>query len=192
MNQLFGCASDNHGGRVALKFKTGGKWEEMTWNDYYNQVRITARAFMALGLGKGKAVNILGNNCPQWLISDLAGVFSGAVPGGIYTTSSPEQCHYIASHSEATIVAVENADQLAMFKKKDQLPELKAIVLMNGSDPDDRVHVWNEMPELAEKVSEKAFEERIMAQKPDDCCTLIYTFGTTGNPKRVCSRAFYP
>jgi long-subunit acyl-CoA synthetase (AMP-forming) len=184
--EAFKETADKYGDRVALKHKVGGQWKETTWKDYYKQVRVTARAFMALGLEKGKAVSILGNNCPQWFISDLAGVFAGAVPGGIYTTNSPEQCQYIASHSEANIAVVENADQLAKFKKvKDQLPDLKAIVLMNGSDPDPMVYAWNEMPKLAEKVSEKALEERIKAQKPDDCCTLIYTSGTTGNPKGV-------
>jgi long-subunit acyl-CoA synthetase (AMP-forming) len=184
--EAFKETADKFGDRVSLKFKTGGQWEETTWKDYYKQVRITARAFMALGLEKGKAVNILGNNCPQWFISDLAGVFAGAVPGGIYTTSSPEQCRYIASHSEANILVLENTEQLAKINKiKDQLSELKAIVLMNGSDPDDMVHAWNELPKLAEKVSEEALEERIIAQKPDDCCTLIYTSGTTGNPKGV-------
>ncbi len=177
---------DKFGDRVALKHKVGGQWKETTWREYYNQVRVTARAFMALGLEKGKAVSILGYNCPQWFISDLAGVFAGAVPGGIYTTNSPDQCQYIASHSEANIAVVENAEQLAKFKKiKDQLPDLKAIVLMNGSDADPMVYSWNDLPKLAEKVSEKELEERIKAQKPDDCCTLIYTSGTTGNPKGV-------
>ncbi len=184
--EAFKETADKFEDRVALKFKTGGQWKETTWKDYYKQVRVTARAFMALGLKKGKAVSILGNNCPQWFISDLAGVFAGAVPGGIYTTNGPDQCQYIASHSEANIVVVENSDQLAIFKKiKDQLPELKAIVLMNGSDPDDMVHAWNELPKLAEKISEQELEDRIKAQKPDDCCTLIYTSGTTCNPKGV-------
>jgi long-subunit acyl-CoA synthetase (AMP-forming) len=184
--EAFKETADKHGNRIALKHKVGGQWKETTWKDYYQQVRTTARAFMSLGLEKGKAVSILGNNCPQWFISDLAGVFAGAVPGGIYTTNSPDQCQYIASHSEANIAVVENADQLAKFKKiKDQLPDLKAIVLMNGSDPDPMVHAWNELPKLAEKVSDKELEERIKAQKPDDCCTLIYTSGTTGNPKGV-------
>jgi long-subunit acyl-CoA synthetase (AMP-forming) len=184
--EVFKETADKFGDRVALNFKSGGQWKETTWKDYYQQVRVTARAFMALGLEKGKAVSILGNNCPQWFISDLAGVFAGGVPGGIYTTNSPDQCHYIASHSEAKIAVVENADQLAVFKKiLDRLPELKAIVLMNGSDPDDMVHAWHELPKLAEQVSEDELEERIKAQKPDDCCTLIYTSGTTGNPKGV-------
>jgi len=184
--EAFKETADKNASRVALKHKVDGQWKETTWKDYYQQVRTTARAFMALGLEKGKAVSILGNNCPQWFISDLAGVFAGAVPGGIYVTNTPDQCQYIASHSEANIAVVENAEQLAKFKKiKDQLPDLKAIVLMNGSDPDPMVHAWNEMPKLAEKVSEKELEERIKVQKPDDCCTLIYTSGTTGNPKGV-------
>lgn len=184
--EAFKATADKFGDRVALKYKTGGVWKETTWKDYYNQVRVTARAFMALGLEKGKAVNILGTNCPQWFISDLAGVFAGAVPGGIYTTNSPEQCKYIAEHSEANIAVVENADQLAKFKKiKDELPDLKAIVLMNGSDTDEMVYSWDQLPKLAEKVPDRELEERIKAQKPDDCCTLIYTSGTTGNPKGV-------
>lgn len=177
---------DAFGNKVALKTKINGKWEEMTWKQYYDQVWVTARAFMALGLEKGKGVSILGNNCPQWFISDLAGIFAGAVPGGIYTTNSPEQCHYIADHSEANIAVVENAEQLAKFKKiRDTLPNLKAIILMNGSDSDKNVYSWKDLPKLAEKVKDAELEKRTKAQNPDDCCTLIYTSGTTGNPKGV-------
>lgn len=177
---------DKYGDRVALKHKINGQWTETTWKQYYEQVRTTARAFMALGLEKGKAVSILGNNCPQWFISDLAGIFAGAVPGGIYTTNSPEQCHYIAEHSEANIAVVENAEQLAKFKEiRADLPELKAIVLMNGADSDEGVYAWSDLPKLAEKVPEADLEARISEQQPDDCCTLIYTSGTTGNPKGV-------
>ena len=103
-------------GKVALKYKVGGVWKDTTWEDYYDQVLITARAFMALGLEKKKAVSILGTNCPRWFIADLASIFAGAVPGGIYTTNSPDQCHYIAEHSEANIAVVEDAEQLAKFK----------------------------------------------------------------------------
>ncbi len=124
---------DNFGDRIALRTKVDGKWEQTTWQAYYEQVKITARAFMALGLEKGSAINILGNNCPQWFVSDMAAIFAGAIPGGIYVTNSPEQCHYIASHSEASIVVVENAGQLAKLKEiKNDLPDLKAIVMMTG------------------------------------------------------------
>ncbi len=183
---VMGDTVSQFGANIALKTKRGGRWESMTWREYYHQVKTTARAFMALGLERGKAVNILGNNCPQWFISDLAAIFAGAIPGGIYATSSPEQCQYIAEHSEANIVVVENADQLAKFKAVwSQLPALKAVVMMNGSDEDERVYAWEDLPPIAGKTPETELDERMEAQDPDDCCTLIYTSGTTGNPKGV-------
>ncbi len=183
---LMKATVDKYGDQTALKTKINGNWQDTSWQQYYDQVRMTARAFMALGLETGKAVSILGNNCPQWFISDMAGIFAGAVPGGIYTTNSPEQCHYVSSHSEANIAVVEDAEQLAKFKEvRDRLPDLKAIVLMNGSDPDDQVYAWDELANLAEQTPEEELDARIDAQDPDDCCTLIYTSGTTGDPKGV-------
>ncbi|WP_319523412.1 AMP-binding protein [uncultured Desulfosarcina sp.] len=175
-----------HGDQPALKHKRDGRWETITWKDYQAHVLNTAKAFMALGLEAGKAVNILANNCPQWFISDLAAIFAGAVPGGIYTTSSPEQCLYIAQHSEANIVVVEDGAQLKKFEGLwADLPDLKAIVMMNGSDDDPRVVAWSDLPELAAGVADAALKQRMDVQSPDSCCTLIYTSGTTGNPKGV-------
>jgi long-subunit acyl-CoA synthetase (AMP-forming) len=175
-----------HADQTALKHKRDGRWHTLTWQDYDARVRTTAKAFMALGLAAGKAVSILANNCPRWFISDLAAIFAGAIPGGIYTTSTPEQCHYIAEHSEANIVVVEDAAQLAKFADLwPRLPDLKAIVMMNGSDADERVIAWQDLPELASRTPDEALDARMQAQAPEDCCTLIYTSGTTGNPKGV-------
>ncbi|RLA39843.1 MAG: long-chain fatty acid--CoA ligase, partial [Gammaproteobacteria bacterium] len=110
----------------------------------------------------------------------------GAIPAGIYTTSSTEQCQFIANNCDATIAIVENYAQLVKFKAiADQLPKLKTIVMMKGSDTAEHVHAWDDLPKLAEQVSEQALDERIKAQQPDDICTLIYTSGTTGSPKGV-------
>ena len=175
-----------YGEQAALKYKCNGRWETLTWNDYYAQVRTTAKAFMALGLQAGKAVSILANNCPRWFISDLAAIFAGAIPGGIYTTSTSEQCHYIAEHSEANIVVVEDAAQLAKFDSLwPLLPDLKAIIMMSDTTAYERVYAWRDLPELAAHIPDEALHARMQAQTPDDCCTLIYTSGTTGNPKGV-------
>jgi long-subunit acyl-CoA synthetase (AMP-forming) len=177
---------DNFGDRTALKVKLNGNWETTTWQAYYDQVKTTDRAFMALGLKKGDAISILGNNRPQWFISDMAAIFAGAVPGGIYPSNSPEQCQYIAGHSQAKIVVVENDEQLIKFKQiRQDLPELKAIVMMKGSDDDPLVFAWDDLAGLSHTVSKEALDERMASQKPDDCCALIYTSGTTGNPKGV-------
>lgn len=182
----FAHTVEAYGDQAALKHKRNGRWETLTWKDYEAHVRTTAKAFMALGLEVGKAVSILANNCPQWFISDLAAIFSGAIPGGIYITSTEEQCRYIAEHSEANIVVVENGTQLAKFATLwPRLPDLKAIVMMNGSDADERVYAWQDLPKLAAKISDEALNARMQNQAPQDCCTLIYTSGTTGNPKGV-------
>jgi long-subunit acyl-CoA synthetase (AMP-forming) len=180
-------AAKKFAGRPALKSpKGGGQWETITWEEYHAQVRLVARAFIHLGMQPGDAVAIIGYNCPQWLISDLGAIFAGGFPAGIYTTNSPEQCRYIADHSGASIAVVENAQQLAKFKEiRDRLPRLKAIVMMYGSDDDEGIYSWSDLPALAEKAPESELDARIAAQKPKDLCTLIYTSGTTGDPKAV-------
>ncbi len=175
-----------HGSLPALKQKVDGTWVTTTWQEYRDQVHTAARAFMALGLEKGGCITILGTNCSQWLVGNLAAIFSGGVPAGIYATNSPEQCQYIAQHCDAVFAVVENQEQLAKFKEIwGSLPSLKAIVMMTGSDPDENVYAWEDLAGLAEKTTESELTERIGLQDPDDLCTLIYTSGTTGNPKGV-------
>ena len=170
----------------ALKTKRHGQWQTTSWAEYAAETRLVARALMALGLGPKEGVAIIGDNCHQWFISNIAAIYSGAIPAGLYATNSPEQCQYIAANCDATIAIVENHTQLAKFKAiADQLPQLKAIVLMKGTDTAEHIHAWDDLPKLAEQVSEQALDERIAAQQPDDVCTLIYTSGTTGNPKGV-------
>ena len=175
-----------HGNLPALRSKVGRHWQTVTWEEYRSQSRLVAQAFITLGLEPKDGVTIIGQNCPQWFISDIAAIYAGGVPAGIYTTNSPEQCQYIAENSDASIAVVENAEQLAKFKKiEHNLPKLKAIVIMTGHDDADNVYAWEDLPALAEQTSEQKLEARIQAQKPDDLCTLIYTSGTTGNPKGV-------
>jgi long-subunit acyl-CoA synthetase (AMP-forming) len=175
-----------HASHPALKVKHGGKWETTTWKQYRDQVRLAARGFIKLGLQPKHGVSIIGFNSPQWAIANMAGIYGGGTPVGIYTTNTPQQCKYIAGHSDSNIAVVENQDQLAKFLEiRDQLPLLRAIVLMEGTSEDEKVHSWKELLEFGESLPEEQLEERISAQDPDDVCELIYTSGTTGDPKGV-------
>ena len=100
----------------ALCFKRNGVWESLSWKEYYDLTRIVARAFCHLGLKEGEGVSIIGFNCVQWVISDLAAIFAGGVPVGIYTTSSSDQCFFLAQHSESSIIVVEDQEQLDKIK----------------------------------------------------------------------------
>lgn len=180
-------AAAEYAGAPALRWKTdSGVWKSLSWTEYREEVRRAARGLMALGLEPGKGVSLIGFNCRQWLVGNAGAIFAGGVPVGIYTTSSPEQCEYVAGHADSNIAIVEDQDQLAKFLEiRDRLEDLKAIVLMNGSHDDEGVHSWAELLSKGDEVEESELEARIEAQKPEDLCTLIYTSGTTGDPKGV-------
>lgn len=185
--RIFERTVAERGAAPALKYKRDGVWRAIGFDDYHRDVMRAARGFMKLGLAPGEAVSIIGFNCPQWLIADLAAIAAGGMPAGIYTTSSPELCAYVAGHCEARVVVVENAEQLAKFKQvRHELPALEAIVMMFGEDADDDVLSWEELLALGDdEALEGELRERIERQTPQDCATLIYTSGTTGRPKAV-------
>ena len=81
-----------HGPRPALRVKRNGSWKTTTWDEYRHQVRKVARALISLGTQPGRGVCIIGYNSPEWFFADIGAIYAGAVPAGIYTTSSPEQC----------------------------------------------------------------------------------------------------
>ena len=176
----------SNGPRPALRVKRGGAWRTFTWDEYRQQVRQIARSLIAIGVQPGAGVCIIGYNCPEWFFADVGAIYAGAVPAGIYTTSSPEQCQYIAGHCEAPVVFVEDQEQLAKFLAvRNRLPALKAIVLMNGDSAQAGVYSWAKFVELGLRTPEAELEKRIAAQTPDGMATLIYTSGTTGVPKGV-------
>ncbi|MDH3744610.1 MAG: AMP-binding protein, partial [Acidobacteriota bacterium] len=178
-----------HGDRPALREKRDGDWRTVTWMEYYEEVRRAARGLIRLGVDPGRGVAIMGYNRPRWFVADLAAIAAGAVPTGIYNTCTSEQCRYVAHHCEAAVIVLEDDSHLDRFDPV-ELPHLRAIVLMHG-EPDPRavrntpVYSWGRFLESGQAVAEEALDSRIVAQRPDDLCTLIYTSGTTGEPKGV-------
>lgn len=176
----------SNGPKPALRVKRNGSWKTTSWDEYRQQVRQVARALIAVGARAGEGVCIIGYNCPEWFFADIGAIYAGTVPAGIYTTSSPEQCEYIANHCEASVVFVENQEQLSKFLAiRSKLPNLKALVLMQGETNQAGVYSWTKFLELGLRTPEAELDKRIAAQSPDAMATLIYTSGTTGTPKGV-------
>jgi long-subunit acyl-CoA synthetase (AMP-forming) len=175
-----------HPARTAYAHKEAGHWRETAWAEYHELVRRTARGLMALGVGPGRNLAILSSNRPEWFLASLGTVAAGALPAGIYTTSAPEQCEYIARHCEAAVVVVENGARLQTFLEcRERLPLLRAIVLLDGASTAAGVFSWGELLRRGETVAEDALDARIAALAPEACASLIYTSGTTGPPKAV-------
>ena len=180
------AAADAWGPRPAMKFRRDDKWESISWEEYCRDVRLAARGLMALGLEVGRGVVIIGYNRPEWFIANQAAMAAGGIPAGIYTTSTPQQCAYIATHSEAQIAIVENTEQLEKFRaERENFPEFHAIVLMEGTDPDENVITFDELISRSSEVSPETLDARLAELKPEALATLIYTSGTTGPPKAV-------
>lgn len=173
-----------HAARPAMRVKRDGRWQVTTWKEYRDQSRLAARGFLRLGLQPRQGVVIMGYNRPEWFLADMGAIMAGGLPAGIYVTSTPEQCQYIAEHAEAAVAVLENRQYLEGFLSvRDRLPNLKAIVLMEGEH--EAATSWNKLLELGGEIPESELQARLDAQKPEDVCTLIYTSGTTGPPKAV-------
>jgi long-chain acyl-CoA synthetase len=162
-------------------------WRSTSWSAYGEEVRRAGAALVALGVEERTAVCILGDNRPEWVIFDVAAMAAGAVPAGIYATSSPSECEYILDHSEAPVVLVEDGTQWAKINSvRDKLPHLRHVILMRGAEPvdDPMVLSWEEFLARGSEAG-GALDARLDALRPESLGTFIYTSGTTGRPKAV-------
>jgi long-chain acyl-CoA synthetase len=162
-------------------------WQATSWSAYGDEVRQAGAALVALGVEERTPVCILGANRPEWVIFDVAAMAAGAVPAGIYATSSPSECEYILNHSEAPVLCVEDTAQWAKIAAiRDQLPHLRHAVLMRGAETvdDPTVLSWEEFLGRGEGGG-GALDARLEALRPESLGTFIYTSGTTGRPKAV-------
>lgn len=167
--------------------KIGSAWVPTSWKEYTNQVRQAARALVALGVEPGQNVTILGFNRPEWVIFDLACMMIGGAPAGIYTTNSPHECKYIVENSESSVILVENQSQWDKIAEvRDDVACLKYIVLMKGTEIDDKMTLsWEGFMARGDEVEESVIDARMDALEQEQLATLIYTSGTTGPPKGV-------
>jgi long-chain acyl-CoA synthetase len=176
--------------RVALRRKEHGIWKRTTWKEYGNRVQTAAAGLLALGLGPGDRVAILGENRPEWLFCHLAVMSIGGVTCGVYSTSAPEQVAYVVGHSESKLLFADNEEQVDKVLQILPKLNLKRVVVWDpkglwGFSHPDILFFDEFMEEGKEYLREhpKSVSERMQAIDPQDTAMMIYTSGTTGPPK---------
>lgn len=183
------CAK--YGDRVCHREKQLGIWQAYSWRDYYDNARKIGRALMALGVKRGEPVLILAEDRREWLYIDLAAASIGAIPSGVYTTDSAKQLAYLVNDSGASVLFVENDEQLDKFlEARSEMPGLSKVVVLDrdglAAFSDPQVMFLDEVYALGreeEKRDPGRFEEALKQVRPEDPRMLIYTSGTTGPSK---------
>ncbi|XP_016287609.1 long-chain-fatty-acid--CoA ligase ACSBG2-like isoform X2 [Monodelphis domestica] len=173
---------------IAVGTRKTNEWETITYIEYYELCRKAAKSLLKLGLERFHGVGILGHNCLEWLVADIASIFAGGIAVGIFPTNSSQACRFIAENSEANIIMVEDDWQLQkILKIRQYLNHLKAIVQYKDKlrEKMPGLYTWQEFLEVGKFVPDETLDRVIDSQKPNQCCTLIYTAGTTGSPRAV-------
>jgi len=171
---------------IAMAVKRNDEWVKWTYAQYLEEVKTVAKAFIKLGLKPFHSVNILGFNAPEWHISAVAGVVAGGLTAGIYTTNSADATRYVAEHSRCNIMVVEDEEQLNKVEQMaEKLPELQTIVQYTGFPRSPGVESWDSLLEIGRGETDEELNRRLAGQATNQACTLVYTSGTTGNPKGV-------
>ncbi|MDQ4095340.1 MAG: AMP-binding protein, partial [Actinomycetota bacterium] len=178
-----------HPQKLALRYKSGGTWRDVTWQDYGDEVRRAGKGLLSLGFQAGDKMSLLSGNRPRWHIADVACLSVGGATAPIYVTNSPDQVAYIVGHSESKVICVENQDQLEkVLKTREELPKLEKVIVFEGyqgdADP-DFVMTWDDFVKSGDSVDDSEFDKARNAIKPEDLATFVYTSGTTGPPKAV-------
>lgn len=190
LTQLFFEAIDRYDKPDALQVKVGGRYEPISHRTLLERVRHLARGLRSLGIAPGDRVAILSENRPEWAIADFACLTARVPDVAVYPILPPTQIAYILRDSGASAIFVSTTEQAAKVAEiRDTVPTLRHVIAF---DRLPRPLVDFTMHEVEQRGAADETPESIAAHRaealtvrPDDLATLLYTSGTTGDPKGV-------
>jgi long-chain acyl-CoA synthetase len=177
--QLAEWAARTHGNAAAQQYRSGDGWQERSFVELAAAVREVAAGLRATGVGAGDRVALLAETSPQWTVCDLAILSAGAICVPIYPTSSAAEIGWVLADSGARLLILQSDEHAAKVARiREKLPDLQTVVGIQTIPVAD----VTSLDDLVE--SGAAYQEFPAPQvDPDLAATIVYTSGTTGNPK---------
>jgi len=170
----------------AVLVKEKGVYGPYSHKFFRQRVSHFGRGLMGLGLKEGEHVAILAETRFEWAIADLGIISAGGVDVPIYSTLTPDQVAWILNNSESVAIVVSTRDQAEkVLSVKDQIPNVRFMIIMEEDGPDSFLSMRAVEYKGSCEDNETAFIQRWQARKKDDLLSILYTSGTTGNPKGV-------
>lgn len=177
--------------QAALREKRFGIWQSLTWQQYYERVRNFALGLYSMDFTPEDRVAIIGDNRPEWVISEVAAQSLGGASMGVYQDSVVEEVAYLATNANAKFIVAEDQEQVdKLLEIWDDLTTVRAIIyydprgLRNYSY--DYLLSFPEVEALGYSVHErdpKLFDSLIDKTNPEDVAIISTTSGTTSKPK---------
>lgn len=177
----------NYADKTAMRYKEDGQWKTISYSALGEKIRATAKALLEEGIQEGDMIGIFSANTPEWAIADFAILSIKAVSVPIYATNTAKQTEYIVNDADIKIIFVGN--QLQYDKVKSFLPSQKQLRKIIACDSGIKIQgsesiLLSDFFTLGRQSKRDAeVEKKISSGQPGDIATLVYTSGTTGDPK---------